>query len=114
MVLRLLPPGYNTLPAFNLTTSNTLSTFISTGRGDYTYDSAPVKAGQQLQFVRETRTPGNIALKDGYLVAVDGESEGWSVCKTERGSELLVWKGVDQSCRKTWVHAVTGAPYRKR
>jgi len=73
-----------------------------------------VVAGQQLQFLRETRTAGNIALQNGYLVSVDGKNDGWTICKTERGTELLFWRGKDASCRKTFLQAVTGAPYRKR
>ncbi|KAF2687500.1 hypothetical protein K458DRAFT_295832 [Lentithecium fluviatile CBS 122367] len=114
LVLRLLASGYNTLPAFNFTTAHTLSTLLSTGRGTYTYDTAPVVSGQQLQFLRQNRTAGNIGLKDGYLVSVDGQTVGWTVCKTTRGSELLYWKGVGANCRATFLQAVRGAPYRKR
>jgi hypothetical protein len=76
------------------------------------YDTVPVVAGQQLQFA-QTQTAGNIALSDGYLVSVDGGSDGWTICADEHGTELLYWKGQDTSCVKMFLQAVQGAPYRK-
>lgn len=113
LFLRLLAPGYNSLPAFKLSNASTLSTRLSTGRGDYTFDSAPVLAKQELKFFTGQQTLGEISLKDGYLVSVGGNSDRWTICKTDRGSQLLYWMGEGEACRKTWLHAVTGAPYRK-
>lgn len=70
-----------------------------------------MKAGEKLQFLAEEQGSGNLALSDGYLLTVGGEKEGWTICKAELEEQVLFWKGTATDCKKTYVHAVTGAPY---
>jgi len=50
-------------------------------------------------------------LNEGYLLTVDGEQEGWTICDGALGNEVLSWKGTAEGCEKTYLHAVTKAPY---
>lgn len=74
-----------------------------------------MEVGKELAFLAEEQTnPGNLALSDGYLLTVNGEKEGWTICDGELGQEVLSWKGREsgkQNCVDTFVHAVTKAPY---
>lgn len=91
-LLRLTGPGYNSLPRFNLTTSGTLETFASGphGIGEFEYDSARVRAGEELAFEQEGEGKrGNLALEDGYLLTVGGQREGWKICEGDVG-QLVV------------------------
>lgn len=89
--LRLIAPGYNSLPRFNLT-DNALHTIAYGvgGKGEYDYESTEVDEGEELEF---DPTPegeeGNLELKEGYLLAVDGECGGWTVCEGEMGQNVV-------------------------
>ena len=114
LLLRLLGPGYNSLPNFTLT-DGVLATTTSGphGIGTLQYNSTTVTAGQELQFVAREQTGGNVGLDEGYLVTVDGESEGWTICDSESGRDVLWWKGTGGDCQKTFLHAVRERPYKK-
>ncbi|KAJ9649797.1 hypothetical protein H2199_000576 [Coniosporium tulheliwenetii] len=75
--LRIIDPGYGSLPTFNLT-DGTLQTLANAPRGPavYLYNSTTVVEDTELQFLPEEQPAGNLALKGGYLLTVDGESEG--------------------------------------
>jgi hypothetical protein len=75
------------------------------------YNSTVVGEGKELQFLASVQPAGNIALNDGYLLTVDGEQEGWTICDGALASEVLTWKGTAEGCEATYVHAVTKAPY---
>jgi hypothetical protein len=70
-----------------------------------------VEAGKELQFLASTQPAGNIALDNNYLLTVDGEKEGWTICNGALSNEVLSWKGTAEGCNATYVHAVTKAPY---
>jgi len=72
-----------------------------------------VTAGKELQFVAQEQEKGNVALDGGYLVTVGGEKEGWTICDSATGSEVLYWKGNATDCVKTYLHAVSKPPYKK-
>jgi hypothetical protein len=74
-------PGYNSLPNFTLT-SGTLSTIAQApfGGGSKLYNSTVVEAGKELQFLASTQPAGNLALDGNYVLTVDGEKEGWTIC----------------------------------
>jgi len=112
LLLRLTGPGYGSLPNFTLA-SGTLSTMAAGPYGDtqYLYNSTVVQAGKELQFLASAQPKGNLALDDGYLLTVNGEREGWTICEGALSNEVLSWKGNGTSCAKTYVHAVTKAPY---
>lgn len=69
--------------------------------------------GGELQFMAKKQENGNVGLDGGYLVTVDGEKEGWTVCKSRSGEEVLFWKGTGEDCTATFMHAVTKPPYRR-
>jgi hypothetical protein len=112
VLLRLIGPGYGSLPTFALS-EGTLQTWSSGphGIGNYLYNSTTVTAGTELQFLASVQPAGNIALDSGYLLTVGGEKEGWTICNGQLEQEVLFWQGTDVSCRKTYLHAVTKAPY---
>jgi len=114
LLLRLIGPGYNILPNFTLA-DGVLSTVTSGPHniGSYKYNSTTVTTNSQLQFVARPMTNGNVGLKDGYLLSVGGESEGWTICDSVTGPDVLVWKGTDESCVKTYLQAVSAPPYRR-
>ncbi|KAJ4305245.1 hypothetical protein N0V90_000776 [Kalmusia sp. IMI 367209] len=114
LLLRLIGPGYNSLPNFTLA-DGVLSTISSGphGIGTYKYNSTTVTSGAELQFVAQKQEGGNVGLDGGYLVTVDGEKAGWTVCESESGQEVLYWKGTGEGCAATFLHAVTKPPYRK-
>ncbi|CZT16136.1 uncharacterized protein RCC_01977 [Ramularia collo-cygni] len=113
-LLRLIAPGYGSLPQFNISNS-TLQT-ESYGPVGFTleeYNSTTVTSGDELGFVPAVQTMGNLGLKDGYLLSVLGETEGWTVCDGAGaiGQSVIFWKGEDESCEPRYVHAVQTAPY---
>lgn len=89
-LLRLLGPGYNSLPRFNLT-DGTLETEAAGphGIGEFEYNSTRVRAGEDLKFAPAAQPKGNLGLVDGFLLSVGGESEGWRVCEGEMGQQVV-------------------------
>lgn len=112
LLLRLTGPGYGSLPNFTLT-SGTLSTIAQApfGGARYRYNSTIIEAGKELQFLASEQPVGNLALDEGYLLTVDGQREGWTICDGALSQDVLSWKGNGTGCEKTYVHAVTKAPY---
>ena len=81
-LLRLIGDDYLSLPKFNFTHGvlRTLSDGIE-GSGEYVYNSTKIETGGKLQFVPSEQDNGNLGLQFGYLLTVDGQSEGWSICE---------------------------------
>jgi hypothetical protein len=75
------------------------------------YNSTVVQTGKELQFLASTQPTGNLALDGNYLLTVDGEKEGWTICDGALDNEVLSWKGTAEGCEATYVHAVRKAPY---
>lgn len=75
------------------------------------YNSTTVEAGKELQFLASTQPAGNLALDEDFLLTVNGEKEGWTICDGALDNEVLSWKGTGETCKKTFLHAVTKAPY---
>lgn len=94
-LLRLIGPGYGSLPRFNLTTDGELETEASGphGVGEFEYNSTRVLAGEDLMFSSDVeegkKAKGNLGLKDGFLLTVDGEAVGWKVCDGELGQRVV-------------------------
>jgi hypothetical protein len=93
-LLRLIGPGYGSLPRFNLTTDGKLETEASGphGVGKFEYNSTRVRAGEDLMFssdAEEGKAKGNLGLKDGFLLTVGGEAVGWKVCDGELGQRVV-------------------------
>lgn len=89
-LLRLIGPGYNSLPVFNLT-DGTLETEAAGphGIGEFEYNSTRVRAGEDLTFAPAVQPKGNLGLEDGFLLTVSGESKGWKVCDGELGQQVV-------------------------
>ncbi|KAK3656739.1 hypothetical protein LTR56_002720 [Elasticomyces elasticus] len=112
-IIRTIGPGYGSLPRFNLT-SGDLGSLASGphGVGTFVYNSTGEVEGGQLMFSKEADDEdGNLALKNGYLLTVDGEEEGWTICEGPLDEEVIYWKGNSTSCTPTYIHAVADAPY---
>ncbi|TKA46459.1 hypothetical protein B0A54_02291 [Friedmanniomyces endolithicus] len=117
-LLRLISPGYGSLPRFNLSNGDlgSLAPGIE-GVGVFEYNSTgKVVAGAELGFGAEVEPRGDLGLKWGYLLTVGGEEEGWTVCGGAFGESVvskcpIYWKGTDASCTPTYIHAVANAPY---
>lgn len=88
--LRLIGPGYGSLPRFDLT-DNALHTIAygAHGNGEYDYESTEVKTGEVLAFDPTPEEGSNVSLKGGYLLAVDGECEGWTICPGARQQAVV-------------------------
>jgi hypothetical protein len=112
LLLRLIGPGYGSLPNFTLA-SGTLSTVAQApfNGGAKVYQSTVVEAGKELQFLASAQPAGNLALDGSYLLTVGGEKKGWTICDGALGEEVLSWKGTVDGCQETYLHAVTKAPY---
>lgn len=52
-----------------------------------------------------------LGLKDGYLLGVEGDVEGWRVCPGDLGQQVVVWQGNATGCVKRYLQAVEKAPY---
>lgn len=46
------------------------------------YNSTTPAVGEQLGFVAAENPAGGLSLEGGYLLAVGGETQGWTLCKT--------------------------------
>jgi hypothetical protein len=90
-LLRLIGPGYNSLPQFNLTEDGTLETEAAGphGIGEFEYNSTRVRAGEDLMFEAKEQGKGNLGLVDGYLLSVGGEVEGWRICEGDLGQQVV-------------------------
>ncbi|KAH3943385.1 hypothetical protein HBI56_110190 [Parastagonospora nodorum] len=112
LLLRLTGPGYNSLPTFTIS-SGTLSTVAQApfNGGPKLYNSTVVEAGKQLQFLAAVQPTGNLALDENYLLTVNGEKSGWTICDGALDTDVLSWKGTGEGCEATYLHAVTKAPY---
>jgi hypothetical protein len=88
--LRLIGPGYNSLPRFNLT-DGTLETEAAGphGVGESEYNSTRVKAGEDLMFAPQAQARGNLGLADGFLLTVSGERKGWKICEGDLGQQVV-------------------------
>ncbi|KAK4964399.1 hypothetical protein LTR66_012308 [Elasticomyces elasticus] len=118
-LLRLTGPGYLSLSTFTLS-NGTLHTTQSGphGIGTFEYNSTAVVAGSDLQFAPAPQRAGNLALKKGYLLTVDGKEKGWTICAGQLGQAVVFadavqieWQGADASCAATYLQAVSTAPY---
>jgi hypothetical protein len=90
-LLRTIAPGYGSLPRFNLSSSGVLQT-ISTGPHGldfFVINSTSVIEGEELQFVAENPAAGNLGLRDGYLLALGGDGNGWTLCDGGLGQSVV-------------------------
>ncbi|KAI5199039.1 hypothetical protein AUEXF2481DRAFT_3372 [Aureobasidium subglaciale EXF-2481] len=101
-LLRLIAPGYGSVPQFTLG-DGILHTPTKGphGIGDFIYNSSEVHTGSELQFRAEQAGPGDLGLKNGYLLGVNGSSDGWTI----------EWKGTKEGCTQTYIQAALNVPY---
>ncbi|GAB7363597.1 hypothetical protein MBLNU230_g4168t1 [Neophaeotheca triangularis] len=110
--VRLIPSGYLQLPTFNLT-SGTLHTTAAGPHniGTFQYNSTWVEENTELTFAPTNAPRGNLALKRGYLLTVNGTETGWTICDGDIGQRVVEWQGNETSCTPTYLQAVKDAPY---
>ena len=101
--LRTISDSYNSLPRFNLTNGNLHTRAVGEkGVETYKYNSTgPVTAGQEFILSPSKEPTGNLALKDGYLLTVDGEAKGWALCPGDLDVDVVSTFG--------WAGGRTGA-----
>lgn len=77
------------------------------------FHSVLVRPGEKLRFLGPglDEGDGGIGLKDGYLVSVGNETQGWSVCDGELGEKVLAWKVEEEECDQVYLQAVGDRPY---
>ena len=91
-LLRLINPGYNSLPQFTLSSSS-LETEAYSFAKLVELKSISVQPDTQLVLRSGSQTQnhdtGKLSLLDGYLLAVDGESTGWTICDGPQGEKVV-------------------------
>jgi len=132
-LLRLIDSGYGSVPTFNLSDGVLHCREQGPhGIGSFVFNSTDVQAGSELQFIAQFEGHGDLSLKEGYLLAVNGSEVGWTICTEELGQSVVCWifsslcwlfswtadvcgqiefKGTDESCTPTYIQAVSFAPY---
>ncbi|WPH02011.1 Hypothetical protein R9X50_00486500 [Acrodontium crateriforme] len=115
-LLRLIGPGYGSLPVFNITQTGLLQTVAEgpEATGEWVYTSEGAEDGQNLEFTSTSppmKAPveGSLGLLWGYLLTVNGSEEGWTICDGPIGQKVIKWQG--EGCTATYLHAVDIAPY---
>jgi hypothetical protein len=89
-LLRLVGPGYFSLPNFTLTDGVLHSIAAAPfGLETYIYNSTPPVAGTELQFFQSAQGNGGLSLLGGYLLAVNGSGEGWTICSGTLGENVV-------------------------
>lgn len=98
-LLRLIGPGYDSLPRFNLSSSNANASLTTLtegpeGFGEYVYTSIPPMQGAELTFLppgagKAVGGNGTLGLRGGFLLTVDGVAEGWAVCAGPEGEQVV-------------------------
>jgi len=75
-------PGHASYPQFLLADGNLHAT-IGGPSGDQDIETVEVAAGGELAFRVGSTGCGDLSLLHGYLLAVDGRADKWSVCVVE-------------------------------
>lgn len=115
--LRLIGPGYLSIPLFNLTNGSVQAwNSDQFGQGNYTYSSeAPAVEGELLfDQVQAGETGGGGGLSwmgEGNLLAYNGSVDGWTICNGDVGQSVIEWMGSDESCVGTHLQGVGQPPY---
>lgn len=88
--LRTIGPGYLSIPVFTLN-AGALYTYASNtfGQGNYTYSSAGIVDGQELQFLIGNGTDSGLELVAGYMLAVGGVMDKWRLCAGDFGETVV-------------------------
>ena len=89
-LLRLIGPGYEGLPTFNLTSGilHSLTEGIE-GSGPYVYNSTQVETNRQFRFLPENEPNGTLGLDQGFLLSVAGQTDGWTLCLGPIGETVV-------------------------
>jgi hypothetical protein len=89
LFLRTIEPGYLSLPIFTLSQGSLYTyTTDAVGQGNYSY-STPVPAdGAELQFLRDQQGDAGLTLTGGFLLGVNGVTDGWKLCEGSFGQQV--------------------------
>ncbi|KAL1303388.1 hypothetical protein AAFC00_006781 [Neodothiora populina] len=109
--LRTIKPGFAFVPTFNISDGVLHCEMAGPhGVGDYEYNSTHVYSGSELTFRAEYQGHGDLSLKHGYLLAVNGTASSWTICES-KGEPVVEYKGKAEGCTPTYIQAVAQAPY---
>ena len=90
-LLRLIEPGYGFVPTFSL--SEGVLHCKQSGPhgvgGESIFNSTEIHSGSELQFRAQQQGTGDLSLKHGYLLAVNGSTVGWTICVEELGQRVV-------------------------
>lgn len=82
-LLRLQQPGYSSLPNFTISDGNLhASDYGPHGFGYYEYNTTEVVNGSALAFEPAKVAHGELSLLHGYLLAMNGSANGWTICSS--------------------------------
>ena len=112
-MLRLIGPGYLSLPLFSLSDGTLQTQSPDTfGQGNYTYSSQPITSNADLEFVQSTSGGDGLSfVGNGNLLAVNGSAVGWTICTGDLEQGVVGWEGSDARCEATYVQAAAKPPY---
>ncbi|KAJ9628488.1 hypothetical protein H2203_002387 [Taxawa tesnikishii (nom. ined.)] len=100
----------NGLPTFNLTHGH-LSTESMGSHGiggPFQYQTTGVNASDPSPFAP---VEGHFTVTDGYLLGLDGRTEGFRICPGDFGESVITWLGRDAACQSTYLHVYPVPPY---
>lgn len=94
-ILRLIEPGYESVPTFNISKGVLHSEDGGPhGVGEYVYNSTAVECGSELEFQPAYQGKGDLSLKGGFLLAVNGSAVGWTICVEELGQRVVCYESI--------------------
>lgn len=111
--LRLIGPGYLSLPLFTLSNGSLQAWNADAfGQGNYSWSSILPSPGAELLFDQGASGAGGLGFRgEGNLLAVNGSTEGWTICDGEEEESVIEWMGADSSCVGTYLQGVASPPY---
>lgn len=91
--------GYNSLPTFTLIDGNLESLYYNPfGSAEVVYNSTATATNAALTFAPAAQPAGCLSLVNGYLLATDGETKGWTICPYGEDEEVTVSPGLFCLC----------------
>jgi hypothetical protein len=90
LFLRTIGPGYLSLPIFTLSEGSLYTyTTDAVGQGNYSYGTPAPAEGDELQFLRDQAGSAGLTLTGGFLLGVNGVTDGWKICEGSFGQQVV-------------------------
>ncbi|KAK6535764.1 hypothetical protein TWF281_000016 [Arthrobotrys megalospora] len=111
-LLRLIGPGYNSLPVFNLKRGNLVTVAnLPHGGPEATFTTKRPKDNTELMFnPAPTTSRGGLTIRNG-LVGYHGITNRWYACPGDFGESVITYKGTKPGCYRVYLHAASHPPY---